>query len=60
MAPKKHGAAAPKAKDVDETAEGEVATIPTETLQSLADIISRHPEEMLQVIRRYMEDDETS
>ena len=38
-------------------AEIEAATIPVETLKSLAEIIARHPDEMLRVIRRYMEDD---
>lgn len=37
----------------------EVAAIPVETLKSLAEMIARHPDEMLRVIRRYMHDDET-
>ena len=37
----------------------EVATIPTETLSAIAEMISRHPDEMLRIIRRWMDDEAT-
>ena len=59
MASRKDDAAAVEKYDDIGAGEAEIeaATIPVETLKSLAEIIARHPDEMLRVIRRYMEDD---
>lgn len=38
----------------------EVSTIPTDTLSAIAEMISRHPDEMLRVIRRWMVDTDES